>query len=464
MPSESTALPATVDANRLWSRLMDMAKIGATAEGGVNRQAFSQEDIEARRLLTSWSRERGYEVAIDSIGNLFVRRHGTESGAPVVLTGSHLDSQPSGGRFDGVFGVLAGLEVLETLDDAGVETRCPIEVVAWSNEEGSRFQPGAMGSMVFAGCCPLEDLRDVVDRSGVTLFDALEETHSALSDLPRRSASAALRAYIEAHIEQGPRLEVADLQIGVVTGIQGTRWFNVEVRGSSAHAGTTPRRNRADAFQEAISAITAMRLNFLDPDDTLRFTVGRFDVTPNSPNTVPERVIFSVDLRHPDADILAEAARAVSEICQASMENCVVTVTQTFGRAPCRFPVEIVQLVESSARKLGFRFVRMPSDAFHDALFIADICPTGMIFVPCEKGVSHNPTEFAKPEDITAGTCVLAEVLVGIANSNSDAGLPRIFNSAPGSSEGGEDQEKKGDVKVAIFRRTESATIMIEAT
>lgn len=420
MASDTIELATAVDAGRLWSRLMDMAKIGATAEGGVNRQAFSQEDIEARRLLTSWSRERGYDVATDAIGNIFVRRGGRAPGAPVVLTGSHLDSQPSGGRFDGVFGVLAGFEVLEAFDDVGLETNCPIEVVAWSNEEGSRFQPGAMGSMVFAGSCRLEDLRDVVDRSGVSLFDALEETRSALPHLPRRKEPIAPRAYVEAHIEQGPRLEGAESQIGVVTGIQGTRWFNVEVRGASAHAGTTPRHRRADALQEAISAIATMRSKYMDPDDALRFTVGRFDVTPNSPNTVPEHVVFSVDLRHPDAAVLAEAAAAVPEICHAAMENCMVTVTQTFGRAPCRFPDDIVQLVESSARKLGFEYLRMPSGAFHDALFVADICPTGMIFVPCENGISHNPAENSKPEDIAAGTRVLASVIAELANANSD--------------------------------------------
>jgi beta-ureidopropionase / N-carbamoyl-L-amino-acid hydrolase len=421
MASDSIDLAAAVDASRLWSRLMEMAKIGATVEGGVNRQAFSKEDIEARRLLTSWSRERGYELATDAIGNIFVRRRGREPGAPIVLTGSHLDSQPSGGRFDGVFGVLAGFEVLEALDDVGLETNCPIEVVAWSNEEGSRFQPGAMGSMVFAGSCRLEDLRGVIDRSGISLFDALEETHSALPDLPRRGGLAPLRAYVEAHIEQGPRLEGAGSQIGVVTGIQGTRWFNVEVRGASAHAGTTPRHSRADALQDAISAIAAMRSKFMDPDDALRFTVGRFDVTPNSPNTVPERVVFSVDLRHPDAEVLAEAAAVVPEICHAAMETCTVTVTQTFGREPYQFPEEVVQLVESSTYKLGFDYLRMPSGAFHDALFIADICPTGMIFVPCENGISHNPAENAKPEHIAAGTRVLAEVLVRLATSNVDA-------------------------------------------
>ena len=421
MASASDELVGAVNPDRLWSRLMEMAKIGATVEGGVNRQAFSQEDIEARRLLASWSTQRGYQVETDAIGNLFVRRRGKASGAPAVLTGSHLDSQPSGGRFDGVFGVLAGFEVLEALDDAGLETNLPVEVVAWSNEEGSRFQPGAMGSMVFSGACRLEDLREVVDGNGIALFDALGKTQEAFPDLPRRQEPPSFRAYVEAHIEQGPQLESAASQIGVVTGIQGTCWFHVEVQGVGAHAGTTPRQSRADALQEAVSAIAAMRSEFMDPDDALRFTVGKFDVVPNSPNTVPERVSFSVDLRHPDADVLAEAARSIPEICGSAMDACRVTVSEIFRRDPCRFPKEIVDLVEASARNLGFGYLRMPSGAFHDALFVAEICPTGMIFVPCEKGVSHNPAENARPEDIAAGTCVLAETLLRLAKFDSDA-------------------------------------------
>lgn len=415
---EPSEVANAVNGSRLWSRLMEMAKIGATTEGGVNRQAFSNEDIEARRLLATWSWERGYDVATDEIGNIFIRRRGRASDAPVVLTGSHLDSQVSGGRFDGAFGVMAGFEVLEAFDDVGLTTNRPVEVVVWSNEEGSRFQPGAMGSMIFAGCSRLEDFRDVVDHSGMSLYEALEKTHSALSDIPGRTKPAMPCAYVEAHIEQGPRLEGTKSQIGVVTGIQGTRWFDVDVRGSSAHAGTTPRRYRADALQEAISAVAALRQRFLDPDDVLRFTVGRFDVTPNSPNTVPERVNFSVDIRHPDGDVLDEAAEALLHVCQASMANCMISVKQIFGRGPCRFSEQIVQLVEASTRELGFQFLRMPSGAFHDALFIADVCPTGMIFVPSEEGISHNPAENSSADDIAAGTRVLARVIAELANAN----------------------------------------------
>jgi N-carbamoyl-L-amino-acid hydrolase len=406
-----------IDGDRLWSRLMEMAKIGATVEGGVNRQAFSKEDIEARKLLTSWARARNYDVAIDAIGNLFVRRAGSDPAAPVVLTGSHLDSQPSGGRFDGVFGVLAGFEVLEAMDDAGVETRHPVEVVAWSNEEGSRFQPGAMGSMVFTGCTRLEDLAGVQDRSGIRLFDALRETRNAADGIPERSDTRAPRAYIETHIEQGPVLEATDAQIGVVTGIQGTRWFNIEIRGASAHAGTTPRHSRADALEEAISAITAMRAEFTDADDVMRFTVGRLDVLPNSPNTVPECVTFSVDIRHPDANVLDTSAAAVRRLTTSAMTKCTATITETFGRTPCRFPSGIVDLFEASTKELNLKYLQIPSGAFHDALFVADICPTGMIFVPCENGISHNPVENAKPEDVAAGTRVLAQALATLAGS-----------------------------------------------
>lgn len=405
----------TVDGDRLWQRLMEMARIGATAEGGVNRQAFSKEDIEARKLLIAWAGLRGFQVSTDRIGNLFVRREGTDPNAPAVLAGSHLDSQPSGGKFDGVYGVLAAFEALEALEDAGITTRHPIEAVAWSNEEGSRFQPGAMGSMIFSGSCQMEDLANVVDRSGIHLMEALNATRRKTATVRERGNVAAPRAYIEAHIEQGPLLEASGAQIGVVTGIQGSRWFNVEVRGASAHAGTTPRSSRADALIEAVAAISAMHDRFTDAEDVLRFTVGRLDVEPNSPNTVPDSVTFSVDLRHPDSEVLDGAAAAVEEICHAAMQKCSASVRETFGRPPCQFPTNIVDLVERSTAMLGYKHLRLPSGAFHDALFLSDICPTGMIFVPCENGISHNPRENARPQDLAAGANVLAIMLIELS-------------------------------------------------
>jgi len=397
MPLDQQTTRVGIDGDRLWDRLMEMAKIGATAEGGVNRQAFSTEDISARKVLIDWAHHRGFLTSTDEIGNLFVRRECTNPGLPAVLSGSHLDSQPSGGRFDGVLGVLAAFEVLESLEDAGITTQHPVEAVAWSNEEGSRFQPGAMGSMIFSGACELEGLADVTDRSGIRLMDALNATRQATPTVPDRRNATRPHAYIEVHIEQGPLLEAAGAQIGVVTGIQGTRWFNVEIRGASAHAGTTPRKSRADALREAVAVISAMQERFIDADDVLRFTVGRLDVEPNSPNTVPERVVFSVDLRHPDAGFLDLMATEVAEICRTTVQKCTARVKETFRSAPCHFPDDIVELIEDETMGLGYKHMRLPSGAFHDALFISRFCPTGMIVVPSEKGVNHNQRENADP-------------------------------------------------------------------
>ncbi|HUF82626.1 MAG TPA: hydantoinase/carbamoylase family amidase, partial [Burkholderiales bacterium] len=240
-----------VDGQRLWRRLMEMAQIGAIPGGGVNRAAFSQEDVAARKLLISWARARSFTVATDAIGNLFIRRPGLDPHAPPVMTGSHMDSQPRGGRFDGIYGVLAGLEALEAMELAGVRTRHPVELVAWSNEEGGRFPPCTMGSAVYTGARPLGDFLDVKDNEGVALEDALARTLAATPGAEKRELNAPAAAYIEAHIEQGPLLELERKTIGVVTGIQGLRWFNVEFFGETAHAGTTPLAGRKDALREA---------------------------------------------------------------------------------------------------------------------------------------------------------------------------------------------------------------------
>jgi N-carbamoyl-L-amino-acid hydrolase len=294
---------------RLWQCHMEMAKLGAIPGNGVNRQALSKEDIAARQLLIGWARARGFTIAQDAIGNLFIRRPGQDPSATPVLTGSHLDSQPSGGRFDGAYGVLAGLEALEALEDAGTVTERPIEVVAWTNEEGGRFAPGAMGSMVFTESRALADCLAVTDGAGVRLEDALAATVAAVPVDETRAFNFPIAAYIEAHIEQGPRLEAEGIPIGVVTGIQGSRWFEVEVLGEGAHAGTAPLKTRRDALQGALAAIQALNRVMADDSDTVRFTVGRFEVTPNSPNTVASRVLFTIDLRRCRGSLRSAVAR-----------------------------------------------------------------------------------------------------------------------------------------------------------
>ena len=406
-----------INRDRLWHRHMEMAKIGAIPGNGVNRQALTREDVAARALLTSWARARGFTIGMDRIGNLFIRRQGRDPKAAPILTGSHMDSQPSGGRFDGIYGVLAGLELLEALEEAGASTERPVEIVAWTNEEGGRFAPGAMGSMVFTGARRLDDCLEIADSNQVLFKDALAETLAAMPDAEDRSFNFPVAAYIETHIEQGPRLEKSGLQIGIVTGIQGSRWFEVHVTGESAHAGTTPLAARRDALQDAIAIVQALNEAMHDETDTVRFTVGRFEVTPNSPNSVAGGVYFTVDLRHPQASILAKLGDAVEGICLSAARRCGIRVMETFNRPPCVFDPRIVGMLEDAACSLDLPSMKMPYGAFHDALFMNDVCPTGMIFVPCEKGISHNPAENANPGDLAAGVRVLAMTVFKLANS-----------------------------------------------
>jgi len=413
----SIAAAGAVDQDRLWRRHMEMAKIGAIPSNGVNRQALTKEDIAARRLLIAWAEACGFSIGIDAIGNIFIRRQGRNPNAAPVLTGSHMDSQPSGGRFDGIYGVLAGLEALEALNQVGAVTERPIDVVAWTNEEGGRFSPGAMGSMVFTESRRLEDCLSIADSQGVLFADALAEVLAATPKAEKRPFNFPVAAYIEAHIEQGPMLESEGLQIGVVTAIQGSRWFEVEVFGESAHAGTTPLKARRDALQEALAAISALNRLMDDPTDTVRFTVGRIDVAPNSPNSVAERASFTIDFRHPEGPVLTDLGNDIESTCRRAATRCEVEVREVFHRQPCVFDPTVLGTIEAAAAALGLPAMRMPSGAFHDAMFMNEVCPAGMIFVPCEKGISHNPAENASPGDLAAGTRVLALTLFRLANS-----------------------------------------------
>ncbi|HJQ60866.1 MAG TPA: Zn-dependent hydrolase [Vineibacter sp.] len=406
-----------VSQDRLWRRHADMAKLGGTPKGGVNRQALSAEDAASRNLLMAWARARGFAVSTDAIGNLFVRRDGGDPSAKPILSGSHMDSQPTGGRFDGMYGVLAAFEALEALEDAGIRTKRPVEAVAWTNEEGSRFQPGAMGSAVFAGHYTLDAMLAVKDWKGVALRDALAETLTS-APAPARGGPPgfALDGYVEAHIEQGPRLEDARTTIGVVTGIQGSRRFMVEITGEEAHAGTTPRAARKDAFVAAVAVAGAMQAATRDADDTLRFTIGRVDVQPGSPNTVPGRVTFTIDMRHPSMDVLDAHEAKLRTIVATLASPCAAGIERVTSVAPTVFDPGVIGVVRDAARRLGLSHMDMPSGAGHDAMHIAGLCPSGMIFVPCERGISHNEIENATPADLAAGTRVLVEALLRLAN------------------------------------------------
>ena len=408
---------AAVSEQRLWRLLMEVARYGATVKGGVNRQALSDEDIAARNHVIRWAAERGFITFQDDGGNLFVRREGREPSLAPVMTGSHLDSQPTGGKFDGAYGVLAGLEVLEALNDAGISTRRPIEVVAWMNEEGSRFSPGAMGSSVFAGVRSLSALLGVTDRGGTVLRDALARTLEATPAARRTDGKIKPHNYVEAHIEQGPILEEKDIPIGVVTGIQGIRHFHVDVLGEEAHAGTTPRRARKNALSSAVAIIAALEQLTADTEDKLRFTVGRCEVSPGSPNTVPGKVHFTIDLRHPEDSVLRSMGEQIVAVAQQFTGACSVKVTDVSYVSPTVFARDVVGLIRDCTKRIGYAHLDMPSGAGHDAMHLSRICPTGMIFVPCLRGVSHNEAESATPEQLAAGARVLAEALVSLAQS-----------------------------------------------
>jgi N-carbamoyl-L-amino-acid hydrolase len=416
MRTEFGKVATHVDANRLWQRHMELARFGATEKGGVNRQALSQEEIDARAQLVRWGVALGLEPSVDPIANLFLRLPGRDPSLPAVVIGSHLDSQPTGGKFDGSFGVLAALESVEAIIAAGVRPRRSIEVVSWTNEEGSRFAPGMMGSAVFTGARRLEQVGGVADASGVTVAAALATVLAAEAHLPRRNLSGPIAGYLEGHIEQGPILEQENKTIGIVTGMQGKRTMRVEIDGEESHAGTTRRSRRRDALVSAVDVVQALQNAMWDAEDVTRFTIGMFSVAPNAPSVVPGRVVFSIDLRHPDAAALLSLGNEIPEICAHSAGRCRITVRELLHEPPLEFPRRVRNLLAAVAGNLGFPARAIASGAGHDARYLHYVCPTGMIFIPCEHGISHNEAESASKRDIAAGARVLAEAVFTLAD------------------------------------------------
>nr|WKF55775.1 N-carbamoyl-L-amino-acid hydrolase [Paraburkholderia busanensis] len=404
-----------VDGARLWASLMEMAQVGATARGGVRRLALTPEDRRGRALFTQWCEAAGMSVRTDALGNLFARREGTQTDARPVLIGSHLDTQPEGGRFDGVYGVLAGLEVVRSLNDQGIRTRHPLEVVSWTNEEGARFTPAMLGSAVFVGATALDAALQTRDAQGVTLADALRECECANGTRPMSTQD--VEAYFEAHIEQGPILESHGHPIGVVTGGQSIRWLDIEVTGVAAHAGTTPMPYRKDAFFAA--SAMALELEALAerfaPQGLV--TIGQIDVPNSSRNTIAGKLSFTVDLRHPDdtkIDAMEQDLRAAFD--RVAMRRGVSATISTYWRSPATpFDPACVALVENATRELGYAYERIVSGAGHDAIHLARHVPTAMVFIPCVDGLSHNEAEDALPDDVTAGANVLLNAVLARA-------------------------------------------------
>ncbi|MDW3207453.1 MAG: Zn-dependent hydrolase [Alphaproteobacteria bacterium] len=408
----STLSNVSINPDRLWQSHMEMAKHGATQKGGVNRQALTVEDGAARNLFQEWCEDAGCQVEIDAAGNIFARRPGLDPDAEAVCTGSHLDTQPTGGRFDGAFGVLAGLEVVRSLNDAAIETRRPIDVVVWTNEEGTRFPYG--GSAVFAGLMKLETVYDTVDSAGTRFEDALTAI-GAKGNLPcgfRRFDSV-----FEAHIEQGPLLERQRLSVGIVTGARGQLRYDVSVTGQEGHAGTMPMDMRRDALTAAARLVVRLEEIGLSHLPQGVCTVGALTVAPNSIKTIPGRVRFSIDLRHPTAAGLAAMESAISEAFAAEQARDQVIVESRIleREPPINFDPDLVQLLRQSAESCGIAAADIFSMAGHDSCYLAPLQPTAMVFVPCRDGLSHNELESATPSDLADGTRVLATAMLARA-------------------------------------------------
>jgi beta-ureidopropionase / N-carbamoyl-L-amino-acid hydrolase len=404
-----------VNGDRLWSRLMQMAQIGATPHGGCNRQALTDADMAGRKTLSQWAQAAGCRVRVDAVGNVFIRRKGSEDGLPVVMTGSHLDTQPTGGKFDGVYGVLAGLEVIESLNDHAVTTVHPIELSVWCNEEGSRFPMAMMGSAVWSGRLALETAYGLEDRAGVSVREELRRAGIA-TDAPL--VRQEVKASFEAHIEQGPVLEQKAKTIGVVTGVQHMSRHEVVVEGQEAHAGPTPMDLRRDPIRVLAEVLPALYSAAAQHGRDARLTFGFIETLPGSPNTVPGRLRFTVDIRHPDAAVYGALREEMDALVHAALQR------QGFqGEIRCvweapgvSFDSRCVAAVRDAAAALGFDSLEMVSGAGHDSCNVSAVAPTSMVFVPCAGGLSHNEAESALPADLEAGANVLLHAMLSFAN------------------------------------------------
>jgi N-carbamoyl-L-amino-acid hydrolase len=403
-----------VNSDRLWESLMTHGKIGHTEKGGLNRLALTDLDRQGRNLFKKWCEEAGCKVTIDEIGNIFARRAGRDEFLPPVMTGSHIDTQPTGGKFDGCFGVMAGLEAIRTLNDLNIETEAPIEVVAWTNEEGSRFPPCMMGSGVFTGKIPLAEALNTRDEVGISVKEALIEIGY---DGGKSHIGHTATAYYEAHIEQGPVLEDEAKQVGVVIGALGQQWFDIEITGVEAHAGPTPMQLRKDASLAGAELILFINSIAISHSPHGRGTVGCFDVFPSSRNVIPGTVKMTADLRHLNEleldEMVSNLHSKIDELMKKHEVNIVITPTADFP--PINFDSNCVSNVRDAANMLGYPNMDVVSGAGHDAIFMADVTSAGMIFVPCERGISHNELERADIDDLGAGASVLLNVLLSSA-------------------------------------------------
>ena len=400
-----------INGSRLWNSLMMLASIGATPKGGVCRLALSDLDKQGRDLVIAWGEELGLAVTVDQIGNVFMRRSGRNNSLPPIMTGSHIDTQPTGGKFDGNYGVLAGIEVVRTLNDHGIDTEAPIEVAFWTNEEGSRFVPVMMGSGVFAGAFSLAHAYAATDTEGKTVKDELARIGYAGTEVP---GAHPIGAYFETHIEQGPVLEDNDVTIGVVQGVLGIRWFDCTVTGMEAHAGPTPMALRKDALQVAAQLMQEVVASALRHGPHGRGTVGMVQVHPNSRNVIPGRVKFSMDMRNATDALVEQQVTDVRSLAgRLSQETgMAIHFELVSSYAAIGFHGDCIDSVARASQQLGYSSMPVVSGAGHDAIYMARLAPSGMIFIPCKDGISHNELEDALPEHITAGCNVLLHAML----------------------------------------------------
>lgn len=390
---------------------MEMAKIGATEKGGCCRLALTDLDKEARDLYVKWCKEAGCSIRIDKMGNIFARRDGADNSLPPVMTGSHIDTQPTGGRFDGVYGVLAGLEVIRTLNDLDITTKHPVEASIWTNEEGSRFAPAMVASGIFGGVYSLDYGLSRKDEDGKSMGEELARIGYAGPD---EVGGRPVHAFFEVHIEQGPILEEEEKTIGVVTDAQGQRWYEMTLTGVESHAGPTPMNRRKDALLGTARVIELVNKIGLDNAPLGCATVGMVNVHPNSRNVIPGKVFLTIDFRHPDDNVLKGMDAAMREGVAKMTEDMGLgcELEQIFYYAPIAFDAGCVAAVRGAAEECGYSMRDIVAGAGHDACYLSKVAPTSMVFVPCVDGISHNEVEDAKPEWITAGTDVLLGAIV----------------------------------------------------
>ncbi|XKH61613.1 M20 family metallo-hydrolase [Halomonas sediminis] len=409
--TELSQLREILDGQHFWDDVQALATIGALEPKGIRRLALDAQDNRARLWLAEQGRSLGCEVFFDALGNLFLRREGQDTSLAALLIGSHMDSQPLAGAHDGALGVLAGLAVFRTLQEQDIKHRRSLEIASWTNEEGARFAPGASGSSWFAGQREYDDIVAALDGDGVRFGDALHECLTLLegNGLVYRPAPFVPYAFLELHIEQGPVLEQLGKPVGVVSGIQGVNWYRIEIEGVANHAGTTPRQARRDAFDGAHELVSALKVAIREQDDDLRFTIGKFSLWPDAVNTIAQRATFTIDLRHPTQEVLDVLDSRFHALAERKWSGCEATLEVTSRVAPVAFPEHLLAVLRESAHSVCAEAPELVSGAFHDAIHLAHVCPTAMLFTPCRAGISHHPDEHIERQDADIAVRALAE-------------------------------------------------------